>query len=185
VLLAALAERTGASCAVLFVARDTGPVLAVRQEVPPAAMDLVSSAWARKRELLQAGRLVPYGDSVIWPLFDGPKLVALVYLDRVRSGFPNDECRQNGADITDRLRRINPPSLMGSYLAAGLSLTEATQEVARDQLATALALANGNVTGAARLLGITRETVYKRAHRLDLDIKGFRVRFRRRGERDA
>lgn len=175
-VVAALAERAGATSVVLFAPRDTGLTMVVQHEVTQAALDLAHSAWMRKRELLQAGSVVRYGRAVVWPLFDGPKLVALVYLDAAPAQFPDDEAREHGSDLILRLRRLNPPSPVATYLATGLSLADAFEEVQRDQLALALELYHGNVTAAARLLGVTRETIYKRAHRLGLDIPTFRAR---------
>ncbi len=179
VLVAALAERAGATSVVLFVPRDAGPALVAYHDVTQAALDIAHSVWARKREELRAGRIVSYGHAVVWPLFDGPELAAFLYLDRTPPDFPDDDSRAHGADITARLRRVLLPSRVATYLATGLSLAEAADEVERDRLVMALDLCGGNVTAAARHLGITRETLYKRAHRLEVEIR--KVRQRRLG----
>jgi hypothetical protein len=176
VLVAALAERAGAGSVVLFVPRDAGPALIAYHDVNQSALDIAHSVWARRREDLRAGRIVPYGHAAVWPLFDGPELAAFLYLDRIPADFPDDDSRAHAADITARLRRLVVPSRVATYLATGLSLAEAADEVERDRLVMALDLCGGNVAAAARHLGIARETLYKRAHRLDVEIRKLRQR---------
>ncbi len=165
---------------VLFVPRDAGPALVAYHDVTQSALDIAHSVWARRREDLRAGRIVPYGHAAVWPLFDGPELAAFLYLDRIPADFPDDDSRAHAADITARLRRLIVPSRVATYLATGLSLAEAADEVERDRLVMALDLCGGNVAAAARHLGIARETLYKRAHRLDVEIHKLRQRRLRR-----
>lgn len=169
ILVAGLSERAGATCGVLFATRESGPVLADRFEVDQTALSIVYSAWARRRHELQAGAILRYGTAVIWPLFDGPQLVALVYLDRVAATFPDDGARHLADDIRDRLRGLTTTTL-SSYLAVGVNALEAGLEVQRDHLMMALDFHHYNVAAVALLFGVARDTIYRRADRLGIDI---------------
>jgi hypothetical protein len=172
--LTLLTEDAGATRSAVFAPRDTGLALVTHCDVDQTALDLAQAGWARRREHLRAGRLVRYGRTVLWPLFDGPSLVALVYLDQVNEDFPNAECRGAGEQLRLRLARMQMPSPVGTYLAAGLSFIDAAEAVLRDQLAMALDVLDGNVSAVARRLRVTRETVYARAERFGLDVESFR-----------
>lgn len=169
ILVAGLAERAGAACGVLFATQESGPVLADRFEVDQVALSIVYSAWARRRHELQAGAILRYGTAVIWPLFDGPQLVALVYLDRASGAFPDDGARQLADDIRDRLRGTITNTL-STYLAVGVNAIQAGFEVQRDHLMLTLDFYHYNVAAVAQLFGVSRDTIYRRADRLGIDI---------------
>lgn len=175
-LLVTVAEIAGATCAALFAPRASGLALVVQFEVNQTAFDIAYGGWARKRDELEAGRCVRYGKAVLWPLFEGRELVAVVYLDRAPQDFPDDLSREDGAVIATRMRRLSIPSPFTSLSTTKLSARDALREMQRDQLATTLSELNGNVSAAARHLGIARETFYARAHRLDIEIAEFRKR---------
>lgn len=176
IILDALANHAGAECCALFMPRKPGVgLVAHNREVDQKALDAVLSAWVRHRAELDRGTLVPFGHGLVWPLFDGPKLAALLYLDVAPPGFPeDDEARNYVLEIVARLRHVSPPTVVNNYLALGLSLIDARQEAERDQIAMALQVSHGKVRAAARLLGVTRETVYQRASKYGIDLDAFK-----------
>lgn len=177
--LSALGHLSGALHVALFAPRGPGLTLVANHDVDHVAMELATAAWARKRERLERGEVLPYGGATIWPLFDGPTLVAFVYLSVASDDFPTAEMRRLGADIVERLRGVNVPTATTAYVARGMSLAEAQEEAVRDAMITVLERLNGNATAAAAVLGISRETLYSRADRLSIDIPAFRKRTRR------
>ncbi len=174
--LLSLADCADAHCSALFVPRQSGLHLVAQNEIDQQALDVTHSAWVRRHDELAAGAVLRHGTAVVWPLFDGPNPAALIYLDQAPAAFPDEAALEYAQDLVLRLRRLAPPSTVSNYMAAGLSLAEARLETDRDHVAIALRVSQGKVRAAARLLGITRETFYKRAHRLGIDIDAFRLR---------
>lgn len=173
-----LAERNDATCAALFMLHEGRPSLVAQFDLNQLALNTVHGACAQRRDELGEGTLLHYGEAVVWPLFDDRQLVGLAYLNRAPESFPDDKCRQEGADIVAHLRQWTPPSNLGAYVASGLSLVEAGKAVERDVLAGALELMKGNVSAVADMFNVTRETIYRRADRLHVDIDRYRKRTR-------
>lgn len=177
--LTALSHLTGALHVALFAPRASALTLVANHDVDHLAMELSTGAWLRKRDLLERGEVLSYGGATIWPLFDGPALVAFVYLSVAPHDFPNPEVYRLGVDIVERLRGVNVPTATTAYVVRGLSLAQAKEEAVRDAMIIMLERLNGNATAAAAMLGISRETLYSRADRLGIDIQTFRKRTRR------
>jgi hypothetical protein len=176
----ALARAAGASVCALFVPRPTGLILACQDELDQKTLDITNSAWARRRELLEAGHPVRFGVALVYPLFDGPNLVGIAYFNSADEAFPNEESRADAALVAARLNAWQVQAGRGSYLTTGLSPTGFVVEAMRDEIAIALNDAEGNVSSAARRLGLTRQGLYHRADSLGIDLTAFRARFRRK-----
>lgn len=180
-LLTLIRDEAGASTGAVFAPRGKGLALLAQRDIDQKGLDLAHACWARRRREVNAGQVVLYGCTVLWPLFDGPELVALIYLDRAREGFPNDACRQDAARLVRSLNGVRATSPAVAYLNAAIPMAEAANAFQADQLAIALQTSNGSVAGAARLLNVTRETVYERVDRFGLELESFRPK--RRGHR--
>lgn len=175
ILLEALADQVGAECCAVFMPRQMGLGLVAYVEVDQVAIDVANGAWIRHSRKLEEGTAISYGQALVWPLFDNSRCVAVIYLDKAPASITKDEdARRCVSDIVARLHRVVPPTLFNNYLAIGLSLADARREAERDQLIMALRLTAGKIRATARLLGVTRETIYKRADRLKVDLDEFR-----------
>jgi two-component system response regulator AtoC len=73
------------------------------------------------------------------------------------------------ADVERELCREQGPAAEPARASQGLSLESRRQDAERDALRDALARAGGNRTMAARLLGISRRTLYSKLAELSLD----------------
>lgn len=174
----ALAKAAGASVWALFVPRPTGLTLACQDDLDQKTLDLSNSAWARKREMLEAGQPVRFGVALVCPLFDGPNLVGIAYFNPAEESFPNEDSRVDAALVAARISTTQVQRGRGSYLVAGVSQTGFVMEAMRDEIAIALTEAEGNVSLAARRMGLTRQGLYHRAGNLDIDVASIRARFR-------
>jgi hypothetical protein len=165
-----------AVCAVFIPRKQAGLALVCQDALDQTALDVVHGAWARRREDFEAGRLVRYGQALIWPLFLGPRLVGIGYFNPARDEFPDGVARGHAALMAERLAEMRPAGAYSSYMATGLSGRDAIDDVLRDQLAVILDGAEGNVSMAARQVGMTRQAIYNRADRLGMDVTTFRKR---------
>ncbi len=165
----------------LFAPSGKGLSLLAQKNIDQSGLDIAHACWVRQRREIDAARPFLYGCALLWPLFDGPELKALLYLDRVREGFPDDTSREDARRLLRIMTNVRVGSPVAAYLDAGIVATKVADSFLADQLAMALQGANGNVTSAARALGISRETVYERVDRFGIDLETFRPR--RRGHR--
>lgn len=157
-----------------------GLALVTQIEMDQQAWDIPHALWARKREQLEAGHIERYGFALVWPLFDGPKLVGLVYLNHARDGFPDEKSREDAALLAARTASLNISVMLNSYLTTRLLDPSAVEELQRDQVAVSLDFAGGNLSAAARQLGLSRQAFHARAVRYGIDPSMFKKR--RRGK---
>lgn len=180
-LLELIRQDACAARAALFAPSGKGLSMLAQREIDQSGLDIAHACWVRQRTELDTGRMLLYGCAVLWPLFDGPVLTALIYLDRAREGFPDDASRGDAARLLRIMANVSIGSPVAAYLDAGIVASQAADSFLADQLAMALQGASGNVTGVARALGLSRETVYERVDRFGIDLEEFRPR--RRGRR--
>jgi hypothetical protein len=168
----------GHSLLTLFAARGTDP----------GVVDAVETLWRRAKDQLQPGQVIQVPDLVatpegaalpgprassvtVLPVFDGERLVALVYVDGVERDFAGPEI--------DRLARFSrtlagasdPEPEAGAWEAAGLeTYLERTpvQDIERQKLLLLLERHGWNIARVARLMGITRRTIYLRLRRYNV-----------------
>lgn len=182
-LLSLILEDAGAKRGIVFAQRGEGLAFVAQCNINQIGMDLAYACWARRRADLKAGRLVRYGRAVVWPLFRGPELAAFIYLDHAHENFPSPASQQDALRLLQRMADSRVASPAASYLAAGLGFAKAGDQFQADQLALALESTGGNVTAAAGLLQISRETVYARAEEHDIDIDRIRDQRRKQPKR--
>lgn len=176
ILLETLADHAGSESCALFMPRQFGLGLVAHTHVDQLTLDVVNGVWVRNQEKLEEGSTVAFGSALVWPLFDNRKLVGVLFLDKAAPTFAEDEdARTCVGEIVARLRRIVPPTLFNNYLAIGLTLIDARREAERDQLIMALRVAGGKIRATARLLRVTRETIYQRAAKFEIDLDAFKA----------
>ncbi len=105
--------------------------------------------WAVFHELLYIARRLALG---------GPERIEL-------GGLPDDV----GARFLRRRSGLPEPTP-----AAPVDEADAAESLTEAQLKAVLAAAKGNVSRAARALGVGRKTVYRRLQAWDIDPEGFR-----------
>ncbi|HEX6738931.1 MAG TPA: GAF domain-containing protein [Vicinamibacteria bacterium] len=137
-------------------------------------LQAVQDAWALQRAQLQAGSTVLgrgeskvlSADEVSWaiaPVFSEGRLLGALYVDSAETAFDS----QRDMPILAQLARMAAGLLVASASAeptqvelyiGRLTLTE----IGREQLALLVSQHEGNVARIARLLQVTRATVYNR-----------------------
>jgi hypothetical protein len=177
-LLELIRQDARASRVALFAPSGRGLAMLAQKDIDQTGLDIAHACWARRRGEIDAGRPFLYGCALLWPLFDGPAPAALLYLDRAREGFPDEAAREDAARLLRIMTKIKVGSPVAAYLDAGIVGSAVLDSFLADQLALALQGASGSVAGAARTLGISRETVYERADRFGIDLEAFRPRRR-------
>ncbi len=172
--LKTLQEAARAPQVALLALRPTGLVLITQYGIDQVGIDLAQMLWARRRAELERGEIARRGAAMLWPLFDGPELVGAIFFDHAPSAFPDEASRADAASMATRLHRVYMPYAETSYLEARPTQAKALDDFLETQLIMALIRWAGNVAAVSRSLGISRETVYTRAARYDIDITEFR-----------
>ena len=136
------------------------------------AVSTVQSAWTTERARLEKGELVRGSDArssyVIAPLTDGGAVVALLYLD-VAAGaawtaLDTSSISGFGVAIAQAVIAAASAPLQPSPVQAYLSQTS-DDEIARERLLLLLVQNEWNISRVARLMGVTRRTIYLRLQR--------------------
>lgn len=184
-MLKRVARRAQAQIGAVFVPRGDGLALVAQFGINQPALDVVNACWLRHQKELRAGHVVRFSAARLWPLFDGPEIAALVYLDRAPADFPDDRTRDDGALIAARAQRCGKPSALDALVPPGYRPADIIAELERDQLVMLLTTHRGNVTAVAGAMGLCRDTVYDllRNAKPSLSIEQFRPRRRRRPRR--
>jgi len=136
------------------------------------AVSTVQSAWSNHRAKLQSGQVLRDTDGrasyVVAPLSDGGSVVALLYLDVAAAG------EWTGLDVSSLtafgvaiahavIAAVSAPP-QPSPVHAYLSQTS-DEEIARERLLLLLVQNEWNISRVARLMGVTRRTIYLRLQR--------------------
>jgi hypothetical protein len=166
----------------VFVLRGDGLALVAHIDVDQPALDIAYACWTRNQDELRRGTIVRFGAACLWPLFKGPQICALLYLDRVPPDFPDDRARDDAALVAARAPKCGRPSALETLASSTSTLDDVLAELQRDRLVMLLRQHRGNVSDVACALGVCRDTVYKlsREARPPLDIDQFRPRKPRR-----
>ncbi len=146
--------------------------------VDQPALDIVHACWFRNQAELRGGAMVRFSAACLWPLFKGPRIAALLYLDRVPADFPDDRARDDAALVGARAPLCGKPSTLETLAGPAYRPADLLAQAARDQLVMLLRQHRGNVSDVAAALGVCRDTVYKRTReaRPPVDIDEFRPR---------
>ena len=149
---------TGSRVAALFTcdADNEAPLLQVSHRVDQEALDQVKSAWFYGRDTLAMGnRLDCPGGGLVEPVLAGRNLRALIYLDAP------------GTTSADEVTLVK--ALVAKRLAENETESAPVVTVdAREQLLLLLERNEWNIARVARLLGVSRLTVYRRLAKLGL-----------------
>jgi hypothetical protein len=136
------------------------------------AVSTVQAVWTNERARLAAAELVHGSDArasyVVAPLTDGDSLLALLYLD-VPANTPwtsLDASSINGfgVAIAQAVKAASAVPVQPSPVQAYLSQTS-DDEIARERLLLLLVQNEWNISRVARLMGVTRRTIYLRLQR--------------------
>ncbi len=185
IVLRRIARVARAQVSAVFVPRGAGLALVAQIGIDQPALDVVNACWFRNQSDLRAGRTVRFSGAYLWPLFDGPQVAALIYLDRVTPDFPDQHTRDLAALVALRAPRCGKPSALEALAGASYRPGDILAQLERDRLVMALREHRGNVSDVAHVLGVCRDTVYKLAREAVpmVDIDEFRPRRRPRPAR--
>jgi DNA-binding NtrC family response regulator len=140
---------------------DEGELASFAGEVPLSRLTALQSLWKGAAKDLRSGRAVIGDDCNVLPLMDGHELIGLLFVE----GHAGVETRNPvvialaAALRAARERSAGP--LPEEVLADG--------EIERFRLVAALDRHEWNIARVARLIGVTRRTVYLRLKRYKID----------------
>jgi hypothetical protein len=154
------------------------------------AVSTVRAAWTNHRAKLLSGEVLREADNranyVVAPLSEGSSVVALVYLDVAAgdawSGLDMSSLTAFGVAIAHAVVAANSAPPQPSPVQAYLSQTS-DEEIARERLLLLLVQNEWNISRVARLMGVTRRTIYLRLQRHNIvreKVKKTEVPSRRR-----
>ena len=136
------------------------------------AVSTVQAAWTSHRAKLQSGEILRSTDArtsyVVAPLMESGSLTALLYLD-VASGtewsaLDTSSLTAFGVAIAHAVIAAASAPAAPSPVQAYLSQTS-DEEIARERLLLLLVQNEWNISRVARLMGVTRRTIYLRLQR--------------------
>jgi hypothetical protein len=136
------------------------------------AVSTVQGAWTKERARLDRGQLVQGSDArasyVVAPLTDGESVVALLYLDvpagTAWAALDTSSISGFGVAIAQAVLAAATVPVQPSPVQAYLSQTS-DDEIARERLLLLLVQNEWNISRVARLMGVTRRTIYLRLQR--------------------
>lgn len=168
-LVAALARSRRAA---LFVARGSTLELFVSRGVDQMVLDTAQRLWSQSRETLSTGDPLYLRDPdnllVLPCLTQGGDVVALLCADTPGPGFrlPPDHV----LTLSGILARTLGQTQDGAELSVPILETlPSSAEVERDRLLIALERNEWNIARVARILGVTRATIYNRLARFAIE----------------
>lgn len=165
-LLRAVLAFTGGQQVAIFEVRQEALRLSASRGIGQAALDEVERAWISGREELRGAHHVCTGGGIAYPILVKEHLVAVLFTERTPVASFEDPrdvqalgqfARLAGRNIA---RRWAEP---GGYLAA-----TTPDDLARDQLLVLLEQNEWNIARVARILDVTRPTIYARLERFGL-----------------
>jgi hypothetical protein len=170
-VLALLEAHTDAEASGLFVANGGGLELVALRGLDGVGLDRVRALWARDEHRLKDGRPTWEGRQCLWPI-ESARRQGLIFLEGpealqvplVRQAV--DELGplfSTALDIRGLPTSIHAGTLIDRYLEA-----TPTESVHKRQLLALLNRNEWNLSRVARLLGVTRVTIYHRMQRLSI-----------------
>ena len=159
-ILDLLVARTRAEAGAVFAVKDDDLIVfAGSRDIAATRIAQATILWKAHREQLQGGRSAESSASVLTPVCDGKILVALVYLAAPQSFEPVSISTFSGALL--KAVRLETTGCADDPLEVLLGRPEGE----RERLAAILNRNEGNIARVARLLGVTRRTIYLRMQR--------------------
>jgi len=180
---------SGGWAAALFQREHDSMLLFASVGVEQSGLEAVNAAWSSQRERLLAGEAVltasPEAARAVVPMAEGQELVGLLYVEGATPFQPQQ------APVLAQLARIAsmafvmaPPEPSASVVEPVDSYLARTppEDVGRQQLVALLAHNAWNIAKVARVLEVTRATVYNRLARFGIQRqRSFRPLPRRQG----
>jgi hypothetical protein len=174
--LEAVADFADARAAALFLREQEGLRLFASLDIDRPGFEDVARAWAGSRAALARGEVVveerPDGTSAVAPVLSGRGLAGLLYVRTAEPRFVADRDRKALAQFASiaaiALSAPDEPPLRDAAVERYLERTVA-DDVARHQLLVLLERCEWNIAHVARLVGVTRATVYNRIARLGIE----------------
>jgi hypothetical protein len=129
-------------------------------DIPLSRFAALQLVWTVEQKTLHAGRPVLGDDYSLIPLMDGRQLIGLLFVERGRGVEPRAPAVLALAATLKALRQAGPDALDPGPLE-----TPTGAEVERQRLVAALQRHEWNIARVARLMGVTRRTIYSRLAR--------------------
>jgi Bacterial regulatory protein, Fis family len=140
---------------------DSGELASFVGEVPLSRLTALQSLWRAEAKELRAGRAVIGDDSSVLPLMDGRELIGLLFVESPASVGTGNPAVVALAAALRAARERSARELPEEAIADG--------EIERFRLVAALERHEWNIARVARLIGVTRRTVYLRLKRYKID----------------
>ena len=174
--LEAVAEFSNARCAALFLREQERMRLFASRDIDSSVFEAIAESWRHSRAALMKGELIIQNDATgsraIVPILADERLTGLLYVKTDEKRFSDDRDRKalvNFARIAG-MALSAPPELPIPQTAVELYLERTTSDdVARQQLLVLLEKHEWNIAQVARLMGVTRATIYNRIAKLGIE----------------
>jgi hypothetical protein len=163
--LAYLVSYLGATAGAVLTLDGEEPSLFIGRSLRLDTLSALRSLWIVHRSALHSGRLVTDGTHALVPIQHGSQLVALLYLDGPRS-FSLESISVFQVALAEAVRANGQRAPIDTYLASTRS-----EDLQRQHLLVTLSQSDWNIARAARLMGVTRRTVYLRLQRYGIPRK--------------
>jgi len=173
----------------VFAAEDERLTLFASRGIDQHVLDAVETLWGRAKDQIRRGRPIYVPDTgtdkdlasapaggpaslAMFPVFDGDELVALLYIDSAERHFCQPSDVERLAKFSRMLARavrpeMEPAAREVSGWEAYLEKTP-VQDIERQKLMLLLNRNEWNIARVARLMGVTRRTVYLRLQRYNI-----------------
>jgi hypothetical protein len=173
--LEAVAEFSNARCAALFLREQERMRLFASRDADASVFETVAESWLNSRAALVKGELIikhdATGSRAIVPILADERLTGLLYVKTDELRFSDDrdlKALVNFARIA-AMALFAPPEIPIPQAAVELYLERtASDDVARQQLLVLLEKHEWNIAQVARLMGVTRATIYNRLAKLGI-----------------
>jgi GAF domain-containing protein len=174
--LEAVADFSNASSAALFVREQERVRLFASRDIDLATLEAIANTWTTYRSSLLNGELIvesgATGSRAIVPILSESRLTGLLYVRTAEARFTDDRDR-NALVQFARIAAMAlsaAPELPVPGTAVELYLERTgTDDVARQQLLVLLDKHEWNIARVARVMGVTRATIYNRIARLGIE----------------
>jgi len=143
---------------------DSGELASFAGEVPLSRLTALESLWKAEAKDLRAGRAVTDGNYRLLPLMDGQELTGLLFIEG-DTGLEKKNPAMIALAAALKAARVRPARQYALEETASFS----GREMERQRLVAALEHHEWNIARVARLIGVTRRTVYSRLKRYSID----------------
>lgn len=159
---------------VSYLQARAGAVLALDGEDPSLfigrslrldTLSALRSLWVGHRSALLSGQVVTEGSHALVPIEHAGELVGLLYLDAPRP-FEAESISVFRVALAEAVRATAQRAPIDTYLGSTRS-----EDLQRQHLLVTLSQSDWNIARAARLMGVTRRTVYLRLERYGIPRK--------------